>query len=1157
MKIYLLKRIINRSFIHSPGRSLIIFLLCISLSVPATLFSQTTPLTFTPIPYSDPDIISPGRGAEQWDFGSEKINYPTADTNIRPLDVYYRFPWTILEGDSINSYDWTFFDDIMIQTIDNKQKLSFGIMPVYDGRQTVEYDGARSAYPLYLHQLMQSGTWNTKDWISHGVWIPNWNSTHYLTRLRALHEALYKHIMTTSYKGVAFKDAIYCIDIRGYGNYGEWHNAGIIEKMSEYPIGRRATAGTLKHIIAHHTQVFSQWPLVLMIAAFDAEQFDAIMNPAELTYYALTTRNAWGPLGWRRDQWGATDVYLDKILKNNEKTFGNSPAFKDWITTRYLTSPITGEPPNYVSSGGPCEYWDLERQFMDYGATSMGNGNFGIKNMSECGKNNVRAAFKRSGYRIILENGNITSNIIAGKPFSITLGWKNIGIAPTYENWNVIFELKNDSNVTVWSGTSKFKLKLFAPNDTATFVTDTYTLPSNVILGKYKLDIVIKDPAGYRAPFPLAIADRNEDGSYTIKDINSSPVSCVPPIGRISNTPTCEGKAFNLTLDSATGTGPYNLVINGISYDSITAGQTITTINPQLQKIWDSVPLPSSYEDAAVELGMKFKSSVSGFIKGIRFFSPSAPSGSYTGHLWTKSGTLIDSVRFAGVTASGWQEAVFNKPVPVIADSVYVASYHTSTGHYAATSGGFTNAVTNGSLTALSSAIAGGNGLYGYGLSPTFPTGSFNATNYWVDVLFIAGTHTFNLTSIKDSKGCSNSGTLQTLNVTSAINCDTLPAPIPDTTSVPAIPPTAKIGNTSFCNGQSFSLVLDSASGPGPYDLVVNGTTYNNIAVGQTIATFGSVGPQRIWDSIPSPGSYEDAPVELGVKFKSSSDGLIKGIRFFSPKNASGKYTGHLWTAGGTLLDSVVFTGVTSSGWQEALFVNPLPIKADTIYIASYHTASGVYSATSGGLTNSVTNGALTALGSGVAGGNGLYSYGSSPTFPTNSFNATNYWVDVILVSDTSLVYTFNLTNVTDSAGTANSGNLQTLVVTSSNCNIVQGRPGSGINQTQQNNVSIKTTSAFSDAKARINVKKLNLLGQNYPNPFHSETFIQYSLAEAGRVSISLYDMNGKLVKVLINGLRESGTHSLRFNSATLSNGIYFYKMQSGNFSAVRKMIIQ
>jgi hypothetical protein len=576
-------------------RRFVFILLSALLAFPAVLFSQTTPLTFTQIPYSSPDIISPGRGAEQWDFGSDRINNPSADTDIRSLDVYYRFAWTVLEGDSINSYNWTFFDNVMKQTIDNKQKLSFGIMPVYDGQGTVVYDSAKSAYPLYLHKLMQSGTWNTKDWISHGVWIPNWNSIHYLTRLRALHEALYNHIMSSSYKGVAFKNAIYCIDIRGYGNYGEWHNAGIVGNMSEYPVGRRAGVATLRTIIAHHTQVFSQWPLVIMIAAFDADQYETIMNPAELTYYALTTKNAWGPLGWRRDQWGATDAYLDKILKYNTKKYADSPPFKDWIITRYQTSPITGEPPNYVSPGGTCQYWDLERQLMDYGATSLGNGNFGVKPLSECGANNVRAAFKRAGYRIILEGGDITSNLVAGKQFSVALKWKNIGIAPTYENWDVVFELKNQSNVVVWTGMSKFKPKRFLPLNQATSIADTFLLPANVVVGKYKLNIVIKDPTGYRAPLPLAITGRNADGSYTIRDVTASPVSCIPPTAKFSNGPACVQKAYQLTLDSATGKGPFDLVINGKLYSDIKVGQTIDTIVPPTQKIWNNKPAPNSY----------------------------------------------------------------------------------------------------------------------------------------------------------------------------------------------------------------------------------------------------------------------------------------------------------------------------------------------------------------------------------------------------------------------------------------------------------------------------------------------------------------------------------------------------------------------------------
>lgn len=1026
MKVLLLFKKLPVKSCCTPQRSFFYFLLLASFACTPAIFSQTAPLTFTPISYSSPDIIAPGRGAEQWNNGDEKINNPTADTNRQSLDVYYRFPWVKLEGATSGSYNWTYFDNLVKDAIDHKQKFSFGIMPVYDNIGTVVYDQAKSAYPLYLHKLMQADSVNSRDWISNGVWIPNWNSPHYLGRLRALHEAVYKHIMATSYKGVAFRNVIYYIDIRGYGYYGEWHNAGIVDDIKKYPAGRRATVSTLKTIINHHTQVFGLWPLMIMAATFDAEQYDAIMNPVEIGHYALTTSNAWGPLGWRRDQWGANDTYLDAILKFNEKKFGTGPPLKDLITTRYRTAPVTGEPPRYVNPGGPCEFWDLERQMIDYGVTSMGNGNWGVK-ASDCGQENARAAFKRSGYRLIIEGGNISAVIKPGKAFSVLLNWKNIGIAPTYENWNAVYELKNDSNKIVWSATSKFNLKRFcpptAPSTGATPFADTFLLPGIIPAGNYKLNLIIKDPVKYRDPLPLAITGRNSDGSYTIKNIVVSPVNCVPPVATINSTSTCKGRDFDLVLSSATGTGPYDLVINGISYPDIATGQTIGTFNPAVQKIWDINPTAISNQDSPVELGVKFRSSVTGLIKGIRFFSPNNASGVYTAHLWTKGGTLLDSATFTSVTAGSWQEVLFANPVPILADTVYIASYHTASGQYAATAGGLAEAVTNGSLTALDNDNAGGNGIYSYGPSGNFPsTNSPNGANYWVDVLFDADSYLFNLTSITDGNNCNNTGSLQTVIVTPT-NCDTLPR--------------AKIGYSSHCRGEAFNLSLDYATGPGPYDLVINNTTYNDVAVGQTIATFSPT-VQKIWNNSPSTESHEDAPVELGVKFKSAKDGYIKGLRFFSSNNPSGVYTGHLWTNGGTLLDSATFINVTTSNWQDILFTTPVRILADSVYIASYHTSSGHYSGTAGGLINPVTNDLLTALDNVSSGGNGVYSYGASGSFPsTISSNAANYWVDVLFSPDTSHTHTFNLTSVTDSTGSTRTGALQTLTVTSTNnCNI-------------------------------------------------------------------------------------------------------------------------
>ena len=1103
-------------------------MLLIFLSNPASLFAQTAPLSFTPIPYSDPDIISPGRGAEQWDNGNDKINNPVADTNHRSLDVYYRFPWTRLEGDSLGSYDWTHFDNIIKDAIDHGQKLSFGIMPVHDGLGSVTYDGAKSAYPVYLHKLMQGAVATSRDWISNGVWIPNWNSPHYLGRLKALHIALNAHILSTSYKGVTFKNAIYCIDIRGYGNYGEWHNAGIVNHISEYPLGRRATVITLKTIISAHTTVFKLWPLTIMIAAFDGEQYDAIMNPAEVGYFALTTNNTWGPIGWRRDQWGANDSYLDNILKNNEKTFGTSPPFKQLITSRYLTAPVTGEPAGgYTTTAGYCEYWNLESQLREYGATSMGNGNWGIK-MSDCGKSYARAAFKRTGYRLVLVDGNITTPIYAGKPFIVSLNWKNLGIAPTYENWNVIFEMKNSSNVTVWSGTSRFKPKLFAPSDTGTTVIDSFILSTTIPIGNYKLNLVIKDPNGYRAPLPLAITGRNTDGSYTLKNITVSPLNCIPPTAKISNLSTCSGQA-NLVLDSATGVSPYDIVIDGTSYENIAVGQKFTTLTIPQQKIWQVNPSPSANEDSPLELGVRFKSSAAGFIKGIRFFSPSNQSGTYTGHLWTSAGTLLDSVKFVNVAAGGWQEVLFSTPVRISADSMYVASYYTTSGRYAATPGGLTNPVTSGSL------IAQPNGVYRYGMAGFPSNSSGNGNNYWVDVVFVPDSYTFKLTSVTDNIGCNNAGILQQLVVSSANSCNTLP--------------TATISHSSFCKGQEFNLILSSATGPSPYDLVINNVTYDNVAIGQTITTVKPPS-QKIWQTNPLPKSNEDSPVELGLKFKSSVAGLVKGVRFFSPNNPSGIYTGNLWTRGGNLLSSATFTNVKASEWQEVLFATPVRIEADSIYIVSYHSAGGRYSSSAGSLTTAFTNGTLTALGNNGIEGNGLYRYGASG-FPTNSNNGTNYWVDLLFSTDSAYTHTFNLTSVKDNTGLTKSGSLQTLTVASSECSQLRGTSA-----TQQTVVSQKSASPFNSSQNQADDKKMNSLQQNYPNPFNSITTISYSVAVPAKVNLSLFDINGRLVRVLVNNSKEAGTHLLSFSSGSLSSGIYYYKIQTGSFSAVKKMII-
>jgi hypothetical protein len=81
-------------------------------------------------------------------------------------------------------------------------------------------------------------------------------------------------------------------------------------------------------------------------------------------------------------------------------------------------------------------------------------------------------------------------------------------------------------------------------------------------------------------------------------------------------------------------------------------------------------------------------------------------------------------------------------------------------------------------------------------------------------------------------------------------------------------------------------------------------------------------------------------------------------------------------------------------------------------------------------------------------------------------------------------------------------------------------------------------------------------LEQNYPNPFNPTTTISYQLPVASQVSLKVYDVLGREVMTLVNGKQEAGVYNLSLNGATLSSGIYFYRLQSGNFVQTKKMML-
>ena len=81
-------------------------------------------------------------------------------------------------------------------------------------------------------------------------------------------------------------------------------------------------------------------------------------------------------------------------------------------------------------------------------------------------------------------------------------------------------------------------------------------------------------------------------------------------------------------------------------------------------------------------------------------------------------------------------------------------------------------------------------------------------------------------------------------------------------------------------------------------------------------------------------------------------------------------------------------------------------------------------------------------------------------------------------------------------------------------------------------------------------------LSQNYPNPFNPATLIQYALPASGRVTLTVYNVLGQEVRTLVNDIQGAGRYTVTFDASSLSSGLYFYRVQSGSYTAVKKMML-
>ena len=175
----------------------------------------------------------------------------------------------------------------------------------------------------------------------------------------------------------------------------------------------------------------------------------------------------------------------------------------------------------------------------------------------------------------------------------------------------------------------------------------------------------------------------------------------------------------------------------------------------------------------------------------------------------------------------------------------------------------------------------------------------------------------------------------------------------------------------------------------------------NYISINLTGPFTHSVFDQKYPTSLP-PFVFLQAPIELGMKFRSSSPGFVTALMYYKAPSGSGLITGNLWSSTGTLLATKDFTSETASGWQTVQLTTPVAITANTTYIVSYFSPLGKYVEENPFFTTTFNNGLLSGLADGQDGRNGVINFGASG-FPTEGTQGTtgtsNFYPDVVFIS--------------------------------------------------------------------------------------------------------------------------------------------------------------
>ncbi len=364
-----------------------------------------------------------------------------------------------------------------------------------------------------------------------------------------------------------------------------------------------------------------------------------------------------------------------------------------------------------------------------------------------------------------------------------------------------------------------------------------------------------------------------------------------------------------------------------------------------------------------------------------------------------------------------------------------------------------------------------------------------------------------------------------------------------------------------------------------PLLLLLLGT---NTASGQTYSIF----PSSAEPSLQNENDGES--IETGVRFRVTQNGMINAIRFYRSPSDIGAHHATLWTnTGDTLSSSGTVNLEPGGGWKVIELPEPVAVGPGKLYVASVYNESGFYVSTPFAYSVSdIGSGPVYGVAFDSSAKNGVYHQGGAG-FPNTSYHASNYFVDVIFTPAAQLPIVLTQLNSVDTEFNANldwqteseDGIEGFEIQRSSNgwyYNTLTFVPATG-------GPGTVSTYSYTDANLnpgtyqyRLKIRGANgqfqystvsectidkgpglIVFKNYPNPVSTNTTIHYLVPDQTKIRLAVFDMNGRMVRVVDEGVRDAGHHYASFDAGPLNRGVYIISLQGEGYDhATFRMLV-